>query len=108
MSARRYPGIPVELGGKVFLIAALSLAQLEANADKLAALQLVEDNPAEAFKSGAFGSVIDLITLAINRNDPDTTRADVADLVDLVTLKPVVSAMMGIAPTGEAKGTESP
>lgn len=106
MSTTRFPGHSIKVGERNLLVPPLSLNQLEAHKDELAALDAVEQNPAEAFKSGAFQKMLVLMHAAISRNYPEMSLEAVGDLVDLANFKQFLSAVTG-ASVGEATGQAS-
>ena len=86
----KFKGVPVELGGTVYIIPPLSLG----------ALETLESAMAE-FQSGKnqVKNSISIVHAALVRNYPEVTRAEVADLVDMQTAGAVVDAVMCVSGT---------
>lgn len=106
MSTKRHPGIVIKVGERELVVPPLTLGQIEANAEKLAAIDQIETSPQKALATGAMGKVLDLIVLAVQRNYPDMKREEIGELVDMHNLRQFLPAILG-ASEGEAKGLAS-
>lgn len=107
----RVPGRRINLGGVLYLVPCLSLAQLEANAEKLGEITSLEEDPKGFLRPGAIGSIIDLVLEAMQRNYPDLSREVLASQVGVGDLARLIPAILGAQvqedETGEAPGPAS-
>lgn len=107
----RVPGRRINLGGVLYLVPCLSLAQLEANAEKLEQITSLEEDPKGFLRPGVVGSIIDLAYVAMRRNYPELTRETLASQVGIGDLARLIPAILGAQvqedETGEAPGPAS-
>lgn len=87
----RVKGIPVELGGTVYIVPPLSLGALEQLQDALSAFTGDIRDPKQ------IGTIIEAAHSALRRNYPDITRAEVADLLGLENMMEIMSAVMDVS-----------
>lgn len=96
----KHKGVEFNFGEKTLVIPPLNLRALEQMQDKIGSFT-------GAISIEQVGVVADLALAALNRNYPDLTRDDVAELIDLGNMKEVMEAVMGVSgliAQGEAKG----
>lgn len=93
----RVKGTPIELGGETFVIPPLSLASIENHGDQIASSKLMAADPSAMMNKGTIGLVIDLAFESLQRNYPDLTRAQVADMIDISNMQAVFEAIMMIS-----------
>lgn len=79
-------------GGVVLVVPPLSLGALERLQGGVAALQAATATDPKAIKT-----VVDATHLALQRNYPNITRDEVAELVDLENMLEVISMVMDVA-----------
>lgn len=84
-------GIPFDFGGRTLIIPPLSLGNLETLEPQLATFRGDAKDPKN------ISTALDCITAALKRNYPDTTREQVADMVDLGNMAEVMQAVMDSA-----------
>ena len=106
MAITKFKGTAVALAnGVTYIIPALSLRQVQALQDRLAAYTGAVD--AESIEL-----VLDTVQAALSRNYPELSRDAIADMVDLGNMSEIMQAVMGasgmvdVAP-GEAKAMGS-
>lgn len=88
----KFPGIEFDFGGgQVMVIPPLALGDLEMLQDRLASLQL------STLDAKSIGTVIDATHAALQRNYPDTTRAQVASWIDVANFAEVIQCVMDVA-----------
>jgi len=85
--APRFPGKLMELAGKSYMMPALSLAQYVANKVRLTKLDAASDD--------FFETVIELTLVALKRNYPTSTKADVEEFLDLNNVNEIIAAITG-------------
>ena len=96
-----FRGVPIELD-RVYIVPPLSMRQVRELSPKL---DLMKQGSA-----GAQDHVMDVILAAMQRNYPDMTRQQVAELIDLGTMQTCMAAVMkvsgftGSTESGEASG----
>jgi translation elongation factor EF-4 len=96
-----FEGVPQKMGGKIWIIPALSFKQLKQLRERIAKLNVEGDDISDESIEAA--SLI--VHAALSRNYPQLTVEEVEDLIDMRNLKAVIEATMGIAGlvrTGEA------
>ncbi len=87
------PGVLVDFGGgQALLLPPLSLGALELLQERLAKLPSLTSTDPEAVST-----IIDAALMALKRNYPDLTRAEVAELIDLGNMGEVYESLMDIA-----------
>lgn len=87
------PGVSLDFGGaRVFLVPPLSLGALELLQERLALLPTLTSTDPEAVRT-----LIDATLMALQRNYPGITRAEVAELVDLSNMGEVYECLMDVA-----------
>lgn len=83
-------GIPLQLGGKTYIVPPLNLGALEQLQDRL-----------EKFDGGIgkenISTVLDATTAALKRNYPDITRDQVSELIDVGNMGEVMEAVMDVS-----------
>lgn len=84
-------GIPFDFGTETLIVPPLSLGALEQLQDRLTDMR--EDIADPEY----IGTVIDALHAALQRNYPDITREQVADLVDLSNMQEVMACAMDVA-----------
>jgi hypothetical protein len=90
-SSPRFEGELVELGGKEFVVPALSLRQIRELAPKLDQL----DSDAAGLPSvDQISIVVDVLHAALSRNYPELTKEDLVDLIDLGNMSALIKAAM--------------
>ena len=86
----KFKGISLELGGKAYVVPPLNLGALEQFQDRL-----------EKFSGGidpeSVKTVIDVTHAALQRNYPDITRNDIAELIDVGNMSEVMQAVMDVS-----------
>lgn len=86
----RFKGIPLEIGGKVYVFAPISFGYLEQLQERL-----VE------FKGGidpaSVATALDVAFASLTRNYPEMTREDVAELIDLENFMEIFTAAMDVS-----------
>ena len=90
----RFLGVPVYMNGQNYYIPSLSTKDFRENEQAL--IQDIEDETA----TQAFDRFIPIIGLAVRRNYPEVTDADLAEWLDLHTFKLAIKA------TQDASGVE--
>ena len=93
MSARLLiPGVEVDFGGgRTYTVPPLSLGALQLLQDKLAALATLPSTDPVAIRTILQGT-----HLALRRNYPDITEAEVAELVDVGNMPEVYECLMDV------------
>ncbi|MDB4882390.1 MAG: hypothetical protein JWL95_1156 [Gemmatimonadetes bacterium] len=86
----RFPGVSIELGGRVFVVPPLSLASLRSLHEKLDGIVL--DEIPDLSKTV---DLLEVALAALQRNYPELTISELADLVDVSTFGPLMLAAMG-------------
>lgn len=83
-------GIPVELGGQIYIIPPIALGPLEQLQDRLAVFDgtINKENCA---------TVIDATHAALLRNYPDLTREQVGEMVGLENMQELMEAVMDVS-----------
>ncbi|MDP9050469.1 MAG: hypothetical protein M3O31_07055 [Acidobacteriota bacterium] len=88
MSAVRFKGVPFFMAGKQYIIPSLSLKQVEDNHDKLSTTEPVpvegaaEVDPINAALA-TFKTYIPIILMAVQRNYPEVTEANLWEWLDM-------------------------
>lgn len=82
-------GIPVELGGVIYVMPPLSLGVLEQMGPKITAF-----DPSDFTQ---MGTVIDIAHASLARNYPELTREQVGEIVDLGNFQEVFTAVMDVS-----------
>lgn len=93
------PGKDIELGGGKYVVPPLTLGALQRFQARLSSYS-------GTLNAEDVQTVIEVATAALQRNYPDMTTDQVADLIDLGNIQEVFMAVMsvsGLAPQGEAK-----
>jgi len=91
-SVPRFKGLEFDFGGQRLVIPPLTLGALESMQERLQRLEGVSSIEPEAIRT-----VVDAATLALVRNYPKMTRAEVADLIDLANMQEVMAAVMDVS-----------
>lgn len=89
--APQIEGAKVSMGGKDWVIPALSLGQVKRLQGKLAALG--KKGGTELLQ--ATDDVVEVVHAALSRNYPNIKPEDVSDMLDLRNMGPAVQAVMG-------------
>jgi hypothetical protein len=87
----KYPGIKLTLGGEDYILPPISLGALEQLKDGIAAFN------GDITDGAQVSTVIDAALASLNRNYPDITRAQVADMIDVGNMADVFSAVMDVS-----------
>lgn len=104
--AARFPGVEVDLGGRVFVVPALSLGaveEFEPIIQRFGRMAMLEQ----------LRATIDILLRALRRNYPDLERDELAELVDIRSAARIFDQLMavsGLAPDdsqGKAPATAS-
>lgn len=106
----RFRGAPLFMDGKEYIIPSLSLKQVEDNYEVLAsAAKALEDSVADPARTvlETFKVYIPIIAMAVQRNYPEVTEANLWDWLDLSTFSEalvIVQSRSGFKPQepGEA------
>ena len=83
-------GIPFPFSDRVLVIPPLSLGAAEKLKDRLSALDEGTISPEY------IGTVIDSVYAALQRNYPDMTREEVADMIDLENMQEVMTCALDV------------
>ena len=99
------PGVAVGMGGQDWIVPPLTLGQLRRLLPKVRQLTEIGASMGEA----EIGVLIDIVTVALQRNYPDITSDKIENVLDLGNAGAVLNAVLtgsglkpGIAPVGEA------
>lgn len=87
----RVKGIPVEMGGTVFIVPPLSLGALEQLQDAL------EHFTGDIRDKSQMATMLDATHAALRRNYPEITREQVGEMVDLENMQRVMEAVMDVS-----------
>ncbi len=92
-----FEGIEIDLGGKKYTVPPLNLARLKKALPILESIKSLDmENPGSLTMKQA-DAVIQVIHLALSRNYPEMTEADVEEAVDLGNLMKIIPAIMGLS-----------
>jgi hypothetical protein len=97
----QHDGAKVRIGGKEWIIPALSLGQIRRLKEKISGLS----NLSSMMTDEQVNDVCEIVHTALKRNYPDLALAEVEDMVDLGNMRNVIQAVMGqsgLVSTGEA------
>ena len=97
------PGVAVAMGGKDWIVPPLTLGQLRRLMPKVRQLTEIGASMGEA----QINVLIDIVTVALQRNYPETTPDKVENLLDLGNASAVLNAVLtgsGLKPGGAAMG----
>lgn len=90
-------GIVLVFNGREVIVPGLSLSQVRQNRPLLSSFieaeKLAAENPDSALDS--FSTITTVVQLALSRNYPDVTEAEVENSLDLNNVKEWVAAVMG-------------
>lgn len=98
------PGLPMQIGGREFVIAPLTLGQLRRLMPKVKQLAQVGANMSEA----QIGTLVEIVTAAVQRNHPDVTVDTMENLLDLGNAGDVLTEVLsgaGLKLRGEVTAT---
>ena len=88
-----YDGTPFTIGGREWIVPALSLGQVIKLAPKIKALVV---NQANGTPDSGYENAVDIVLAAFKRNYPELTREKLLDeIVDLRNFGPILQAIMG-------------
>jgi hypothetical protein len=87
------PGLEITMGGKDWVIPALTLKQVREIHPRLIALDLKND----PLSGEAIDVAIDLVHLGMSRNYPEITREEVGELVDMANFPKIAAYLLGRA-----------
>lgn len=87
------PGTTLNMGGRDFTIAPLTLRALRELTPQLEALTTMRLD--EMPKPEQLGAVVDVVWSAVKRNHQEITREQVEEMLDLGNLQPAIEAVMG-------------
>ncbi|QDD62647.1 hypothetical protein EJD96_00060 (plasmid) [Herbaspirillum seropedicae] len=99
-------GAQVKMGGKEWVIPALSLGQIKRLAPKIESLA----NMSNMLTSDQVSNVCEIVHAALKRNYPDVTIEEVEDMVDMGNMRQVIQTVMGqagLVARGEAQAVKS-
>jgi hypothetical protein len=104
MTAVRFKGVPFFMNGQEYLIPSLSLKQVQDNHEKLANTAPVEVEGADAANVdpvnsalATFTTYIPIILMAVQRNYPEVTEADLWEWLDMGNFAEVLSIVQAAA-----------
>ncbi len=104
MSAPKYKGVQVDLGGQLYTVPPLTLGAIEDNEERIRNVEILPHTE-------QLRLTIDLAHAALRRNYPELTRDEVRELIDLGTAGAVYAAVMSVsvpkADPGEAPAVAS-
>jgi hypothetical protein len=94
MSVVKYKGVSFSFGDKTLVIPPLNLRALEQMQEKIAGFT-------GQVNAEQVGIVADVTLAALQRNYPEMTRDEVADIIDLGNMMDVMNAVMGVSGLAE-------
>jgi hypothetical protein len=83
-------GIPLPLGGKIYIVPPLNLGTLERLQERLASFT-------GGIDQDSVSTVLDAAHSALVRNYPELTRDQVAEVVDVANMAEVMEAVMDVS-----------
>jgi hypothetical protein len=83
MSEPKYPGTPLTLGGREFVVPKMALRGLRLIAERNVLVALSNVTEGALFTTAQIDALTDLMHAALARNYPAMSRDDVADLVEI-------------------------
>lgn len=97
MALVKFRGVEIQLGGRDFIVPALTLGQLRTLQPRL-------DGLGTAPQSEQMATMLDAIHAAVARNYPEIDQAELEGLIDLSDLQTVFAAVMGISGLEKTQG----
>lgn len=97
----RFPGRELNLGGRVFVMPALSLGAIEELEESFTTFQRKPIRDQMKF-------IVDVALRALRRNYPDLERAELAELIDTRNAFDVFGAVMGVSGLVPVEGEANP
>ena len=97
-------GAKVQMGGKDYVVPALSFRQVKALQDKIGALS---GNMSSMLDPAQMEVIIEIVHASLSRNYPELTIDDVSDLLDMRNAPRVFLSIMGQSGFEEAKPGEA-
>ena len=91
--ATKHEGVSVSMGGKAWVVPALSFGQLKRLGPKIASLSAVKGVPTDA----QMDVVCEIVQAALLRNYPEIQLAEIEEMIDLRNAESVILAVMGAA-----------
>lgn len=88
-------GVPLSLGGKIYIVAALSLGQIRKHETDLELINQFDKK--EPFGEKRLQAITRVVHAALSRNYPDVKLEQVDDLLDLNNMKHVVDSILGLS-----------
>lgn len=92
-----FEGEPVRLGNKTYIVPALSFLQLKRLRKQMEQMNRLVDRPTDALGDEELDAFTEVAYAALSRNYPEMKKDDLADLITLGNLLPLVEAVMGAA-----------
>ena len=86
-------GAPVKMGGKEWVVPALSLGQIKRLAPKIEGLATLSN----MLTADQVTNVCEIVHAALKRNYPELTLEEVEDMVDMANMRAVIQTVMGQA-----------
>lgn len=93
-SQPRFPGVPIDLAGAVYVVPPLSIRALGEMREKFSAMV---NAGGEADLSRA-GDLLDLALAAVRRNYPEMTLDELGEAVDMGNFTQLIQAVLGQVP----------
>ena len=94
-----FPGVPFPAHAPKYVVPALSLRQLRSSKEMIGEFLALEKalvlSPSETQLFRALDITLKLVHLAITRNYPEATEAEIEDLLDMNTFRDLVGCVMG-------------
>ncbi len=104
MSAPKYEGVSLKIGGEDFIVPSLNFFSIKKNR---ASIEMISRMKLGSFPTEEeFDAIITVIHAALSRNYTELTIEQVAEIVDLKNMGQIIQSVMGISgfvPSGEKK-----
>lgn len=109
MSAPRFPGTTIEVGGVRLVVPRLSIRQFQVLKDQI---KRIQEKRKELDIDEQIADILDVLEASVGRNHPELSRDQLADLLDFESIGPFLAAAfqgpsVGDTPKGEAESPAS-